>query len=238
MNYLALNHKGNIHGESRKKNGASILPAEESSFVIHYFSDPISIECYDEEQKLSRFLAENDLPIPVRYHIGELSPFIFESKVNSGLTPVIMSQRWIRAAEQYDYPISGKVWISDPPSSMFPLTIHVKAAESQSKDKAIYYYTLLRERMMFNGRNPNRNKELEKAANESELDIKEISRTCSTVGVRQYQDDLMLIERLKIVGFPAFVLGTEAIPQTFDRSVYYTADQLIHEIGKRVELQK
>ncbi|GGH64871.1 hypothetical protein GCM10011318_01310 [Phaeocystidibacter marisrubri] len=237
MNHLTLDHTKEERGEPRVLNGISHLHSEADAMVIHYFSDPISIECYDEEHKLSRFLENSGLTIPVRYHIGELSPFLFESAVDTGLLPVIMSQRWMRASEQYDYPISGKVWISDPPSSMFPLIIHVKAAESQSAEKAIDFYKRLRERMMFSGRNPNRNHELVEAAKRSHLDIKLIRKQCSRAAVRWYQDDLMLIEKLGIVGFPAFVFGREAHPRSYDHSIYYTAEQLIHEIQKRERVE-
>lgn len=77
----------------------------------------------------------------------------YSDPVNSVHRPGQMGPLWMQAQHMSGMPIDTRIWIEDPPSSSWPASVAVKAAELQSTLAADLYLRRLREAVMVERRN-------------------------------------------------------------------------------------
>jgi len=116
---------------------------------VLYFTDPICSTCWLIQPILRKLKLEYDDYLDVDYKMGGLLPSWKD--YNSGLIkePTDAAKHWEAMSTLYKTPFDGDVWIEDPLESSYPPSIAFKAAQLQSKDKAVLFLRRIKEMVFF-----------------------------------------------------------------------------------------
>lgn len=184
------------------------IPAAPKTLKIIYFTDPICSSCWGIEPQLRKLKLEYGKDIEIEYHMGGLLP---DWSYNSGgiSKPSDVAHHWDVASAWYKMPIDGDVWLEDPLHSSYPPSIAFKAAELQSKEKAMHFMRLMREMVFLRKQNIAKWEVIEKAAAEADLDTKQLKEDYDNAAKRLFEQDLNLAKQMGVRGFPS-VFVTDA----------------------------
>lgn len=188
-------------------------PAKESlnqhkSIRILYFTDPICSSCWGIEPQLRKLKLEYGHLLNIDYHMGGLLP---DWSYNSGgiSKPSDVAHHWDEVSLHYDMPIDGDVWLEDPLPSSYPPSIAFKAAQMQSKEKAIQFMRILRERVFLQKQNICKWPVMEAAAAEAGLNTAQLKTDYDGAGPALFEQDLLLARSLGVRGFPSIFFVQE-----------------------------
>lgn len=190
---------------------------------IKFFTDPLSPTGLAMEDQLRLLLERNPGRYVVEYHMGGLMP-IWDLYHNNGrITHADMAQRWKEAGRTYNLPISGEVWLTDPPNSSYPASIAFKSAQLQDEKKAADFLRRLRESLFMKNNNISKWEHIEKEAVKSGLNMSQFDRDQTDVGREMFEADLLLAEQLCVSVFPTFKLfdpcsGQEALLEGYQKT--------------------
>ncbi|WP_125722008.1 DsbA family protein [Flavobacterium ustbae] len=183
-----------------KSNGKVAIPTENKPVKIIYYTDPICSSCWGIEPQLRKLKLEYGDYFEIDYRMGGLLP---DWSYNSGgiSKPSDVAHHWDEASLYYEMPIDGNVWIEDPLDSSYPSCIAMKAAQMQSKEKAVYFMRILREKLYLYKKNIAKWENIAEAAKIAGLDVEKLKADYDDAE-ELFQEDLNLGKSLGVRGFP------------------------------------
>lgn len=186
---------------------ASIL-TENKPIKIIYYTDPICSSCWGIEPQLRKLKLEYGDYFDIEYKMGGLLP---DWSYNSGgiSKPSDVAQHWDEASLHYEMPIDGDVWLEDPLDSSYPSCIAMKAAQMQSKEKAIKFMRILREKLYLEKKNIAKWENIAEAAKIANLNIEKLKTDYNGAAEKLFQEDLYYAKTLGVRGFPTFFFADE-----------------------------
>ncbi|XDZ55877.1 DsbA family protein [Flavobacterium tructae] len=184
-----------------KANETAIIPTADKPIKIIYYTDPICSSCWGIEPQLRKLKLEYGNYIDIDYRMGGLLP---DWSYNSGgiSKPSDVAHHWEEASLYYQMPIDGSVWLEDPLDSSYPSCIAMKAAQIQSKDKAVKFMRILREKLYLEKKNIAKWENISEAAELSGLETKKLKWDYEGEAKILFQEDLNYARSLGIRGFP------------------------------------
>ncbi|PWB27932.1 DsbA family protein [Flavobacterium sp. HTF] len=184
-----------------KSNETAVIPTENKPVKIIYYTDPICSSCWGIEPQLRKLKLEYGAYIDIDYRMGGLLP---DWSYNSGgiSKPSDVAHHWDEASLHYEMPIDGNVWIEDPLDSSYPSCIAVKAAQIQSKEKAVVFMRILREKLYLDKKNIAKWENLAEAAKLANLDVEKLKKDFEGDARKLFQEDLNYAKTLGVRGFP------------------------------------
>lgn len=179
----------------------AVISTENKPVKIIYYTDPICSSCWGIEPQLRKLKLEYGNYIEIDYRMGGLLP---DWSYNSGgiSKPSDVAHHWDEASLYYEMPIDGNVWIEDPLDSSYPSCIAMKAAQMQSKEKAINFMRILREKLYLEKKNIAKWENIAEAAKIANLDIEKLKTDYEIDAKKLFQEDLNLAKTLGVRGFP------------------------------------
>ena len=189
-----------------KSNEKTAIPAENKPVKIIYYTDPICSSCWGIEPQLRKLKLEYGDYFEIDYRMGGLLP---DWSYNSGgiSKPSDVAHHWDEASLYYEMPIDGNVWIEDPLDSSYPSCIAMKAAQMQSKEKAVKFMRILREKLYLDKKNIAKWENIAEAAKIAGLDVKKLKTDYDGDAKKLFQEDLNLAKTLGVRGFPTLFLA-------------------------------
>jgi predicted DsbA family dithiol-disulfide isomerase len=186
-------------GEKPNENGT--ITTESKPVKIVYYTDPICSSCWGIEPQLRKLKLEYGDYIDIDYRMGGLLP---DWSYNSGgiSKPSDVALHWDEASLHYEMPIDGNVWIEDPLDSSYPSCIAMKAAQIQSKEKAIKFMRILREKLYLEKKNIAKWENIATAAQLAGLDLNQLKADYGGKAKILFQEDLTYGRMLGVRGFP------------------------------------
>jgi len=177
------------------------IATENKPVKIVYYTDPICSSCWGIEPQLRKLKLEYGAYIDIDYRMGGLLP---DWSYNSGgiSKPLDVAHHWDEASLHYEMPIDGNVWIEDPLESSYPSCIAVKAAQIQSKEKAITFMRMLREKLYLEKKNIAKWENIAESAQLAGLDINKLKTDYEGKAKTLFHEDLTYAKNLGVRGFP------------------------------------
>ena len=177
------------------------VKANTKPITIIYYTDPICSSCWGIEPQLRKLKLAYGNSIEIEYRMGGLLP---DWSYNSGgiSKPTDVAHHWDEVSGYYDMPIDGDVWLEDPLSSSYPPSIAFKAAQMQSKEKAILFLREIREMVFLQKKNITKWEYLEQAGKHVGLDILKLKTDYEGKAKQLFEEDLKLGRELGVRGFP------------------------------------
>jgi len=184
----------------QKSNEKTAIPTENKPVKIIYYTDPICSSCWGIEPQLRKLKLEYGDYFEIDYRMGGLLP---DWSYNSGgiSKPSDVAHHWDEASLYYEMPIDGNVWIEDPLDSSYPSCIAMKAAQMQSKSKAISFMRVLREKLYLDKKNIAKWENIAEAAKIAGLDVQKL-KTDYDDAEELFHEDLSYAKALGVRGFP------------------------------------
>lgn len=184
-----------------KHNERGTIATENKPVKIVYYTDPICSSCWGIEPQLRKLKLEYGAYIDIDYRMGGL---LADWSYNSGgiSKPLDVAHHWDEASLHYQMPIDGNVWIEDPLESSYPSCIAVKAAQIQSKEKAITFMRMLREKLYLEKKNIAKWENIAQAAQLAGLDINKLKTDYEGKAKTLFHEDLTYAKTLVVRGFP------------------------------------
>ena len=183
-----------------QSNEKTLIPSENKPIKIIYYTDPICSSCWGIEPQLRKLKLEYGDYFDIDYRMGGLLP---DWSYNSGgiSKPSDVAHHWDEASLYYEMPIDGNVWIEDPLDSSYPSCIAMKAAQMQSKTKAISFMRILREKLYLDKKNIAKWENITEAAKNAGLDVQKLKADYDDAE-ELFQEDLNYARTLGVRGFP------------------------------------
>ncbi len=188
---------------TEKSNETVSIKSENKPVKIIYYTDPICSSCWGIEPQLRKLKLEYGDYFEIDYRMGGLLP---DWSYNSGgiSKPSDVAHHWDEASLYYEMPIDGNVWLEDPLDSSYPSCIAMKAAQIQSKEKAIQFMRILREKLYLEKKNIAKWENIADAAKTANLNVEKLKADYDGDAKKLFQDDLSLARTLGVRGFPTF----------------------------------
>ncbi|MGE6353491.1 DsbA family protein [Flavobacterium sp. NPDC079362] len=189
-----------------KLNESVSIKTDNKSVKIVYYTDPICSSCWGIEPQLRKLKLEYGKYIDIDYRMGGLLP---DWSYNSGgiSKPSDVAHHWDEASLHYEMPIDGNVWIEDPLDSSYPSCIAMKAAQMQSKDKAVLFMRILREKLYLEKKNIAKWENIAEAAQLTGLDVNKLKIDYENNAKILFQEDLNFAKTLGVRGFPTLLFS-------------------------------
>ncbi|OXB03616.1 dithiol-disulfide isomerase [Flavobacterium plurextorum] len=186
---------------SEASNETAVIKTDNKPVKIIYYTDPICSSCWGIEPQLRKLKLEYPEYFEIDYKMGGLLP---DWSYNSGgiSKPSDVAHHWDEASLHYQMPIDGNVWLEDPLSSSYPSCIAMKAAQIQSKEKAVIFMRILREKLYLEKKNIAKWENIAEAAKIANLDIEKLKNDYDGDAKKLFQEDLNLAKTLGVRGFP------------------------------------
>lgn len=176
---------------------------------IEYYTDPLCIWSWAFEPQWRRLRFEFDRAVSWRYRAGGMMPDLhrYSDPINDAGSPTQMGSHWYRVRDQSGMPIDERIWAEDPPTSSYPASIAVKAAEACGFRIGERYARRLREAVALERRNIARTDVLVALAAEVGIDPDDFRRTLADPAVVEaFRDDVKEARYRDIGRFPALIL--------------------------------
>ncbi|WP_318640373.1 ClpXP adapter SpxH family protein [Flavobacterium ardleyense] len=197
------------------------------SLKLIYFTDPICSSCWGIEPQLRKLKLEYGNSIEVEYRMGGLLP---DWNYNSGGIgkPSDVASHWDEVSVHYDMPIDGDLWLEDPLDSSYPPSIAFKAAEMQSKEKALLFLREMKEMVFLHKKNIAKWEILEVAAAKAGLNTVQLKADFEGEAKNLFEKDLLMAREMGVRGFPTiFVVDTKGKQE----QIYGTKPYIYYEMA-------
>ncbi len=197
------------------------------SLKLIYFTDPICSSCWGIEPQLRKLKLEYGNSIDIEYKMGGLLP---DWNYNSGGIgkPSDVASHWDEISVHYDMPIDGDLWLEDPLDSSYPPSIAFKAAEMQSKEKALLFLREMKEMVFLHKQNIAKWEILEVAAAKAGLNTVQLKADFEGEAKNLFEKDLLMAREMGVRGFPTiFVVDTKGNQE----QIYGTKPYIYYEMA-------
>lgn len=189
-----------LPGTASETDNVNVTPVKKPVKII-YFTDPICSSCWGIEPQLRKLKLEYGNHYEIEYKMGGLLP---DWSYNSGgiSKPSDVAHHWDEVSAYYDMPIDGDVWLEDPLNSSYPPSIAFKAAEIQSKEKALLFMRKMREMVFLEKKNIAKWEVISEAAKQTGLDVAKLKADFDGPAQDLFKADLELARKMGVRGFP------------------------------------
>lgn len=189
-----------LPGTASETDSVNVTPVKKPIKII-YFTDPICSSCWGIEPQLRKLKLEYGNSYEIEYKMGGLLP---DWSYNSGgiSKPSDVAHHWDEVSAYYDMPIDGDVWLEDPLNSSYPPSIAFKAAELQSKEKALLFMREMREMVFLEKKNIAKWEVISVAAKQTGLDVAKLKADFDGPAQDLFKADLELARKMGVRGFP------------------------------------
>jgi len=185
----------------------------DATLEIEYYTDPLCIWSWAFEPQWRRLRFEFDGAVSWRYRAGGMMPDLhrYSDPIKDAGSPTQMGSYWYRVRDQSGMPIDERIWAEDPPTSSYPASIAVKAAESYGFRIGERYARRLREAVALERRNIARTDVLVALAAEVGIGAEEFRWTLADPAVIEaFRDDVKEARYRDIGRFPALILRSRS----------------------------
>jgi predicted DsbA family dithiol-disulfide isomerase len=185
------------------------VPGDSTALIIDYFTDPICSTCWGVEPQLKKLKLEYGNLLHINYHMGGLLPSwdIYDS---GGISkPSDVAHHWDEVSAYYKMPIDGDIWLEDPLNSSYPPSIGYKAAEMQSKEKAVHFLRVIREKLFLQKVNITSLQVMSEIAGECGLDTAQFRSDYQGPAEVEFKKDLRVSRERGVKGFPTFFFSNQ-----------------------------
>lgn len=184
---------------------------ESRPLKIIYFTDPICSTCWIIQPILRKLKLEFGEYLEINYHMGGLLPSWKDYNKGVIRAPKDAAKHWEDVNKSQKMILDGDVWIEDPLNSSFPPSVAFKAAQIQDSDKAITFLRRLKELVFLEKKNIARWEVIEEAALYCGLDTAWLKKDMDGMGLKFFEEDLALAQKLGIHIFPTLFFLKDGI---------------------------
>jgi 2-polyprenyl-6-methoxyphenol hydroxylase-like FAD-dependent oxidoreductase/predicted DsbA family dithiol-disulfide isomerase len=175
---------------------------KEKPIKILYFTDPICSTCWIIQPNLRKLALEYEEYFDIEYCMGGLLP-TWEKFDRGGISrPSDAATHWEEVCEFHETPLDGDIWIEDPLTSSYPPSIAFKAAQLQSREKAVHFLRRIKEMVFMEKKNIIKWEFLEKSAFDVGLDSARLAKDFESKAREHFVEDLILAKQLGVNTFP------------------------------------
>jgi len=218
------------------ENSKTLKDEAQKKIKIIYYTDPICSSCWGIEPQLRKLKLEYGKNIEVEYRMGGLLP---DWSYNRGgiSKPSDVAHHWDEVSEYYDMPIDGDIWFEDPLNSSYPPSIAFKAAELQSKEKALLFLREIREMVFLQKKNIAKWENISLAAQKVGLDVHRLQEDYEGKAKTLFSEDLQLGRNLGVRGFPTmYFVDSEGKYETiYGSKPFGVYEQTLKKLQPKVE---
>ena len=190
-----VNNQSNIHTENK--------PLE-----IYLFIDPFCPECWALEPIIKKLHIEYGPYFSLKHVlIGQLATLNLGAKKLSDI-----AASWDQVASRTGMSCDGSLWLKNPITSPFIVSIAIKAAELQGKKAGSKFLRKIQELLFLEKKNVSDLKVLTVAAKSIGLDVREFIKDIhSKSAAKAFQCDLKIATEMEVSGIPSLVFFNENI---------------------------
>ncbi|MCO6429916.1 MAG: DsbA family protein [Deltaproteobacteria bacterium] len=188
-------------------------------FTLKIFADPLCCWSWALAAELRRLEAQRKESLKIELKMGVMieSWSRFSDPLNNIFRPAQMAPYWDFIGRQCGRPITGKVWLDDPPGSSIPAALAVKSAQQQSESAGQHFLEILHEAVMIDGKNIAKEEILselaDRAAKQGVLDFDQmISKISAPETVYSLRCDMQQAAAHRIGRFPAILAEQSTHP--------------------------
>lgn len=210
---------------------------------ILYFTDPICSTCWLIQPILRKLKLEYDDYLDIDYKMGGLLPSWKDYNKGIIKTPSDAAKHWEDMSSLYNTPLDGDVWFEDPLNSSYPPSIAFKAAQLQSKDKAILFLRRIKEMVFLEKKNITKRKFIVNAALNCGLDSAVLLRDIQIKAIDLFKEDLELAQAYGIKSFPTLFFSKDSHKKITLKGIqsYEKFEEIIKEfipdvVKKKIEI--
>lgn len=200
--------RGSSNGSKLNSNNHSQTPGTTVDKTTHllYFTDPLCVTSYTMAPAIQQLVQNENYNIQFELIMGGLIPH-WDIYRNGGISTFEdMATRWMSVGKKYGTLVDGTVWLKDPPHSSFPPAIAYKAAQLQSRSKALLFYQRVQHMIFVDNLNISRWEIIRQAAEECELDSDQLKLDMPHTARLLFEEDLIRAENYGVMGFPTLVI--------------------------------
>ena len=203
---------------------------------ITYFTDPVCSTCWVIQPILRKLKLEYDHVIDIDYRMGGMIPSWINFKRGEIEQPIDAAKHWDEVSALHKMPIDGDIWIEDPLESSYPPSIAFKAAQLQSKDKAILFLRRIKEMVFLEKKNITKKEFIENAALSCGLDAAVLLKDIETKALQLFIEDLNLAKANEVTSFPTLLFSkkTDVVVSLKGIQPYSKFEEIIQEIVPEV----
>ncbi|MFT4412486.1 ClpXP adapter SpxH family protein [Fredinandcohnia humi] len=176
---------------------------------IYMFIDPLCPDCWALEPIIKKLTIEYGRFFTIRYVLsGRLATLNVQKKQK----PTDLAQVWERTASRSGMSCDGSLWLENPISAPYSVSIAIKAAELQGKKAGIRFLRKLQENLFLEKRDISDEEVLIACAKEVGLDVSEfINDLHSSSASKAFQCDLGITSEMEVDEIPTLVFFNENI---------------------------
>ena len=210
---------------------------------ILYFTDPICSSCWLIQPMLRKLKLEYDDYLDIDYIMGGLLPTWKDYNIGIIKSPVDAAKHWEDVSVLHNTPLDGDIWFEDPLDSSYPPSIAFKAAQLQSRDKAILFLRRIKEMVFLEKKNITKKEFIEKAALDCGLDSALLFKEIQTKAEALFMDDLSLAQEYGVKSFPTLFFTNESNNKitlngirTYDKFEEIIKELIPNVVKKRIDI--
>ncbi|MCH1626232.1 DsbA family protein [Fredinandcohnia sp. SECRCQ15] len=205
---------------------------------IYIFVDPLCPDCWALEPIIKKLVIEYGRYFTIRHILSGRLATLNKGKKQK---PEDIAQVWERTASRSGMSCDGSLWLENPISSPYSVSIAIKAAELQGKKAGIRYLRKLQEYLFLEKQDISNEQILIDCAAEVGLDVIEFKNDIhSPSAAKAFQCDLKITSEMEVEEIPTLVFFNENIEDEGIKITgcypYEMYAHIIHEmIGEKIE---
>lgn len=176
---------------------------------IYMFIDPLCPECWALEPILKKLQIEYGRYFSIKHVLsGRIADLNLTRKKNFEN----IADQWEKTASRSGMSCDGSLWLEDPVSSPYIVSIAIKAAELQGRRAGFRFLRKLQEVLFLDKKNISNLEILKDCANDTGLDLDEfISDIHSESAAKAFQCDLKITSEMDVKEIPTLVFFNENV---------------------------
>ena len=182
---------------------------EKKKLEIYSFVDPLCPECWALEPLMKKLQIEYGKYFSFRHVLsGRLATLNLGKKKRYET----IAQLWEKTASRSGMSCDGTLWLENPVSSPYLVSIAVKSAELQGRKKGIQFLRKLQELLFLEKQNISSFEVLKHCARKTDLDIEEfVTDIHSDSASKAFQCDLKITSEMEVQEIPTLVFFNENV---------------------------
>lgn len=181
---------------------------EKKPLEIYFFIDPLCPKCWALEPILKKLHIEYGQYFRLRHILtGKLSALNIGKKRREN-----MAQFWEKTASRTGMSCDGTLWLENPISSPYIVSVAIKAAELQGRKAGSRFLRKLQECLFLEKQNVTKMDVLLKSAADANLDVEEFKNDLhAEPAVKAFQCDIKITSEMEVDEIPTLVFFNENI---------------------------
>ena len=174
---------------------------------IYLFVDPLCAECWSLEPLIKKLSIEYGRFFTIRPILSGQLKTLNQDMLEK---PQHLKEKWEKTASRTGMCCDGDLWIENPISYPYIVSVAIKAAELQGKKAGKKFLRKIQEYAFLNKRDISKEKNLLSCAKEAQLDLTEFENDLySNSAKKALQCDLKLTKEMEVEHVPSIVFFNE-----------------------------